>query len=187
MSEQYERESYLLVINMTSYFKRPMFMYSLGDIRFSKPIALKKLAYIVAAFILWSLPLVMIVGIQLNVFFLAAVIGPPLLIGHYMSKPLFGGMQLTEFAKVCFRFISEPRGWADLRGTEEVEETDYYVYHETWVSRRRELQFLARIAEQRHAEEEAAAEHAVEAPREEQPKTLAHRTPTPQLTLEEAR
>lgn len=149
-----DEDQYLIVINMTSYFNRPMFMYSLGDIRFSKPIALKKLAYIIVAMILWALPLLLIFGIHLNVLYLALVIVPPFFIGNWMSKPSFGGMSFLNFAKVCLQYMNEPKGWADLRGTDEVEETEYYVQHETWISRRRELHYLADIAEARHEREE---------------------------------
>lgn len=147
-------DQYLVVINMTEYFNRPLYMYSLGDIRFSKPIALKKLAYIMGTMIVWSLPIILIFGIKLTPVYTAIVIGPPLLIGNWMSKPSFGGMSFIQFLKVCFRFINEPKGWADLRGTDEVEETDYYANHEIWISRRRDLHYLADIAEQRHQHEE---------------------------------
>lgn len=146
-------EPYILVINMTSFFNRPLYMYSFGDIRFGKPVALKKVAYILAMMIIWNVPLFLIAGFHLNVVWVALSILPPFFLGNWMSKPSFGGMSFLDFAKVAVRFLGEPKGWADLQATDDVEQTDYYVEHETWVSRRRELHYLADIEEAEHAQQ----------------------------------
>lgn len=144
----------LVSINMTSFFKRKLFMYSLGDIRFKKPIALKKVAYITIAFIFWSLPLVVIFGLKLNVWFGALVIIPPIIFGHYASEPKFGGMTLIGWLKNALEYMTTPKGWSDSGPVYETDcKAEYNFDSEIWISRRRELQILADLREERMAKE----------------------------------
>jgi hypothetical protein len=139
----------LVSINMTNFFNRELFMYSLGDIRFKKPVSLKKVAYTTAFLIIWTLPLVLIFGVQINVFFAALALGPPLFFGNVASKPRWGGKTLIDAIKTTVKFIGEPKGWTDLKASKDLDEGELFVENEIWISRRRELQILADIKEER--------------------------------------
>jgi hypothetical protein len=137
----------LIGVNMTNLFNRELFMYSLGDIHFKKPVSLKKVAYTTAFLICYSLPLVLIFGLQLNPFFFATTFIPPLLAGHYATKPVFGGKTLIEFVKTMILFMREPKGWTDLNANNHMGNEVFFVENEIWIGRRRELQLLADMKE----------------------------------------
>lgn len=124
-------------------------MYSLGDIRFRKPISLKKVAYTTGFIIVWTLPMILIFGLIINPFFLALAIAPPLILGNFAAKPVWGGRGLVDFIKTVAGFIGEPKGWTDLNATNNLDKEVVSVEKEIWVSRRRELQILANIREDR--------------------------------------
>jgi hypothetical protein len=124
-------------------------MYSFGDIKFNKPVSLKKIAYLIAFFILWTVPILLIFGIKLNVVFAAIALGPPFLLANYASKPIISGMTLIDWLKSVFSFLTQPAGWLDLVATKKLEET-YKVENEIWISRRRELELLADIRAKRN-------------------------------------
>lgn len=136
------------VFNMTNFFNRELFMYSLGDIKFKKPHSLKTVAYIVVMFIIWTLPLILIFGVHLNVWFVAIAVGPPFLIGRIASKPIWNGRGLLDFLKVSFNFLKEPKGWTDLKATNTLDREVFKTESEIWISRRRELEKLADLAEE---------------------------------------
>lgn len=139
----------LVGVNMTNFFNRELFMYSLGDIKFKKPISLKKMAYTTGFFLVWTLPLFVIFGLIPNPFYAALLIVPPIAAGHYSTKPVFGGKTLIPFAQAIFKFMAEPKGWADLKGSNSLGETVYSVENEIWISRRRELQLLVNLEKER--------------------------------------
>ena len=141
--------NYVLVVNMTNFFNRELFMYSLGDIKFKKPIALTNVAYTTAFLILWAIPLFLTFGLILNPLFLAVLIVPPFALGHFATKPILGGRGLLDFLKTLFGYIGEPRGWTDLQSNSKLDKEVLYVENEIWISRRRELQFLADIKKER--------------------------------------
>ena len=151
-----ENDRYITVINLTEFFKRAIIIYSLGDIKFSKPIARKKLAYIVAFYAIWALPLILIFGIPFNIYFVALVLVPPLVIGNYAAKPVWGGRGLMDYLKVTAKFISEPKGWTDLNPSKNLDRDTYFVDHRTWVSRRREYTYLANLKEKEEAAKAAS-------------------------------
>jgi hypothetical protein len=132
----------LVSINMTNFFNRELFMYSLGDIRFKKPVSLRKVAYTTAFLIIWTLPIVLIFGIHFNIIYFALILAPPFLMGNFASKPMFGGKTLIEWAKSTVRFMGEPKGWTDLNPSKTLDSGQYFVESEIWISRRRELQYL---------------------------------------------
>lgn len=140
-------------INMTNFFNRELFMYSLGDIRFKKPVSLKKVAYTTAFLIIWTLPLILIFGIQLNVFFAAITLLPPFFLGNIASKPKFGGKTLIDWLKTTIKYIGEPKGWTDLNASKTLDSGVFFVEDEIWISRRRELQFLADLRKQKALKE----------------------------------
>lgn len=143
----------LMGINMTNFFNREMFMYSLGDIKFKKPVSLKRVAYSLAFLLVWSLPMFFIWGLIINPVYLLVMFGPPLGLAHIATKPVFGGKNLLDFLLTMFKFVQEPKGWADLNESREFGEDVYYVESEIWISRRRELQILADIKEKQFEEE----------------------------------
>lgn len=138
---------YAEIINMTNFFNRELMMYSLGDIKFKRPIALKKVAYVTGFILVWSVPLILIFGVVLNVYFAIIVIAPPLVLGHYASKPVWGGKGLIDFMKTLFTYISEPKYWTDLKANRNPVKDRYFIESEIWISRRRELQLLADMKE----------------------------------------
>lgn len=142
----------LIVYNMTNFFNRELLMYSIGDIKFKKPISLKRVGYTTAFFIIWTIPLILIFGFVINVFFLAIAILPPLFIGNFAARPVWGGRSLIDFLKVSFNFLTEPKGWTDLKPNNGLGKDIYYVEDEIWVSRRRELQLLAQMKEKHEHE-----------------------------------
>lgn len=147
MASDEETSVRIIGINMTNFFTREMFMYSLGDIRFKKPISLKKVGFTMLFFAVWSFPLLQILGLTLNPFKAAFVFIPPIVAGNYSVKPVFGGKTLVGFAKSLSMYIREPKGWTDLKSNNEMGRKVYYADQEIWVGRRRELQLLADLRE----------------------------------------
>lgn len=136
-------------VNMTNFFNRELFMYSLGDIQFKKPISLKKVAYIMGFLIVWTLPMYLIFGLKLNPFYFVFLLAPPFVAGHFATKPAFGGKNLIDFVKTMVKYLGEPKGWLDLKSDNSLGKDVYYVENEIWIGRRRELQLLADIQEER--------------------------------------
>lgn len=139
-------QNHILILNMTNFFNRELFMYSLGDIRFKKPVSLKKAAYVLGFLLIWTLPMFLIFGIKLNPFYLVIALVPPIVLGNFAGKPVWGGKPLFDFIKTLVKFLQEPKGWTDLKNNKMDEEV-YYSDSEIWVSRRRELQLLADLEE----------------------------------------
>lgn len=121
-------------------------MYALGDIRFKKPVSLKKAAYTLGFFIVWTLPIFLIFGFQISPVYLAIALVPPVVLGNFAGKPVWGGKPLFDFLKTLSNFLKEPKGWMDLNGNN-MKENVMYVETEVWVSRRRELLLLANMEE----------------------------------------
>ena len=141
MADDNKKHAFLTSLNMTSYFNRELFLYALGDIRFSKPVSLKKSAYVLFFLLIWTLPIVLIFGVVFNLLFIAVAVGPPIILGNVASKPMFGGMTLIDFVKTTAKYLMEPQGWTDLEGKSELQPT-MYAYQEIWISRRREISEL---------------------------------------------
>lgn len=135
----------IVSLNMTGFFKRQLQMYALGDIRFKKPISIKQVAYILGFFVVYSVPIVLFFGVQLNPVYAVLVIAPPILLGTFAVKPIFGGKTLIDFGRTAVIFLSEPKAWADLKAYQPKE--IYTMSSEIWISRRRELQLLADMIE----------------------------------------
>lgn len=135
---------YIVVLNMTWFFNRELFMSALGDIKLSKPISLRKMGFILGFFIVWTLPILLIFGINLSLPYLVLLFVPPVVLGNYASKPVWGGKTLLGFIKTLYKYLQEPRGWGDLRPLKNPDEEILYVESEIWVSRRRELEKMFR-------------------------------------------
>lgn len=138
----------LTAVNMTNFFSRDLLMYSLGDIHLKKPVSLKKAGYTMLFILLWTVPLLFIFGLQLNVYFVTFVIIPPFILGHFATKPAFGGKTLVDYVKSSFKFLfNEPKGWCDYRANNKLDQEVLQIENEIWISRRRELQYLADLKE----------------------------------------
>lgn len=143
----------IVSMNMTNFFNRELMMYALGDIRFKKPISLKAVAYTLAFLILWTLPLFVLFGLPTNPAMLVIYLVPPLGLGQVAIRPIFGGRTLLDFLRTAFRFLGEPKGWADGKPFEPSEKAQKYTLeHEIWISRRRELALLADLLEGKDVE-----------------------------------
>lgn len=142
-------DRYVYVANMTNFFSRELYMYSLGDIKFRKPISLKKVAYTTGFVLIWTLPIILTFGLIISPFFLAFAILPPFILGNYAAKPVWGGRGLVDYIKTLSGFIGEPKGWTDLNATNVLDKEVLFVEQEIWISRRRELQLLAQIKEEK--------------------------------------
>lgn len=137
-------------VNVTKFFNRELFMYALGDIRFKKPISLKKMAFTMLYLIIWTAPIIWIMGFQFNPVFLTFALVPPIAAGHYSTKPIFEGKNLVEFIRTMSKFVQEPKGWADLRN-HNMETPTLFTQSEIWVGRRRELNMLAELKQEQKA------------------------------------
>ena len=144
-----ERQRTVYVANMTNFFSRELFMYSLGDIKFKKPISLKKVAYSTVFLIIWIIPLFLTFGIMMNPFYIGFLVIPPIILGNFAAKPVWGGRGLIDFLKTIANFVSEPKGWTDLNSTNKLDKEKLFVESEVWLSRRREIQLLADVREKK--------------------------------------
>lgn len=157
----------LITINATELFNRPSYLYALGDLKLSRPLSLKYAGYLLTFLVVWTVPLYIVLGVQLNIFYLAFLFVPPFILASLSTKPLFGGKALLEFAGTLADFFSEPKGWLDGNNSNMREET-FEIVNEIWIGRRRELQLLADIIEGRvfirDEDEEIDEDNIVKAP-----------------------
>lgn len=141
----------LISINMTNFFNRELFMYALGDIKFKKPVSVKKVGYTTVFFIIWTIPILLMFGIRFDPFYVTMAVAPPLVLGHFAAKPTFGGKSLIGWLKSTFTYIGEPKGWTDLRKSDDLDQGVFFVENEIWISRRAELYHLAELREKRQS------------------------------------
>lgn len=139
----------LAIVNMRSFFNREILMHSIGDHRFGKPVALKTMLYTIFFLLAYSLPMILIFGLKFNVIYLAAVFVPPIALGRFANRPIWGGRTLIDFIKITISFVGEPKGWTDHKSNNELGKAVYTIDHDIWVSRRREHQLLAGLDEER--------------------------------------
>ncbi len=139
----------LPVLNMTSFFNRELFLYSLGDISLSKPVSLKKAGFFILGGMLWTLPIFLVFGLIFNPFYLAFALAGPILLAVIGDKPLFDGRGIIDATKVTVRYIFSQKSFADFKASDIHRDTEYYIQKEIWISRRRELMDLAELWEGR--------------------------------------
>lgn len=137
----------LPVLNMTSFFNRELFLYSLGDISLSKPVSLKKAGFLILGLMIWTLPLILIFGIHFNPIFLAIAVGPPIGLAAMGDKPLFDGRGIIDAAKVTVKYVFSQRCYTDFTVSDTHKKPEYFIQKEIWISRRRELMGLAELWE----------------------------------------
>lgn len=143
----------IVSMNMTNFFNRELMMYAFGDIKFKKPISIKLVGFTLLGLVAYTLPLVLIFGIPMSPFFLVLYVAPPIVFGQLAVRPMFNGRTLIDYAKTAFKFLGEPRGWADGKPfNPSPKEQTYTVEHEIWISRRRELAMLADMIEGKDVE-----------------------------------
>lgn len=128
-------------------------MYAFGDIKLKKPIPVKKVAFIFAAFIVWSFPVYIflngILDSMMHPLTLGIVFLPPFIFGHYASKPVFGGKTMKDFFKTQYNYMKQPKGWSDFKIDNDQQNSVYYISSEISISRRREIQYLKQIVRKR--------------------------------------
>lgn len=139
----------LPISNMTSFFNRELFLYSLGDISLSKPVSLKKAGFLMLGLMIWALPLILVFGIHFNPLYLALLIGPPVGLAALGDKPLFDGRGIIDAAKVTSRFIFSKKCYTDFTVSEIHTNPEFFIEKEVWISRRRELMELAELWEEK--------------------------------------
>lgn len=150
-----EEQNRIMSLNMTNFFKRELFMYSFGDIKFKKPIALKTLAFTLGFILIWVLPLVLVFGLPMNPIAAILYFAPPIALGQVASRPIFGGKTLIDFVKTAILYLGEPKGWADLKPFNKSQsQQTYSIEHEIWISRRREYSMLAEMIDASPVEEQ---------------------------------
>lgn len=138
----------LTILNLTNFFSRELYMYAFGDIRFRKPIPLKKMAYTVGFLICWTLPIFFWRGLPTGIFTAAIMFAPPFLLAHYGSKPIFGGKGLIDFVKTTLKYaFNEPNGWTDFNNSNKLNKEVFDISQEIWISRRREIKLLQNLKE----------------------------------------
>jgi hypothetical protein len=101
----------------TSFFKKDLQIYALGDIRFQKPKSIKAVGYTIILMAIWSLPMLMLIGadrVLSNVVWTTIVVGPPILLGMVMSKPVFHNKPLIKDLVSIFRYVGQARKYTDF-------------------------------------------------------------------------
>lgn len=139
----------LRVVNMTNFFNRELFLYSLGDVRLPTPISIKKVAIFGVAFIIWSIPFILAFGLIINLFYIVLLLGPPVLIAGVADKPWFGGRGIVDAMIVTIKYFASPKCYTDMYVSNSHKNTNYFIEQYIWISRRRELQILADLIEKR--------------------------------------
>lgn len=98
--------------------------------------------------IVWTLPIILIFGLHINVAYAALLLVPPVAVGHFALKPIFGGKQLAEYLMTAFSFLQEPKHWTDMKEWEDPNSV-YEINSVYWIGRRREHHLLADELESR--------------------------------------
>jgi hypothetical protein len=108
-----------VVINVyTSFFKRDLQIYALGDIRFQKPKSLKAVGYTLAFMFLWSGPMFALIGparVISNIVWAFITFGPPVIMGMIASKPVFHNKPLIKDLISIFRYFNHPKMYTDFQ------------------------------------------------------------------------
>lgn len=137
----------LPILNMTSFFNRELFIYSLGDISLSKPVSLKKAGFFMLGLVFWTGPLIAIFGLNLNVAFLGFVLIGPILLAVIGDKPVFDGRSIIDAIKVTLKYIFTQKCYTDFSVSDTHKAPEYSIQKEIWIGRRRELMELAELWE----------------------------------------
>lgn len=141
----------LRIINMTNFFSRELYLYSLGDLRLPQPISLKTAMYFILGAVVWSVPILLIFGIIFNVFYLLLVLAGPVALAVLSSRPIFGGRGLIDALVVTVKYLLSPRLYTDGTASSIDSDPNREVSHEFWISRRRELHELAATTRKKKA------------------------------------
>ena len=118
MADEDDDEVMPVVINVyTSFFKRDLQIYALGDIRFQKPKSIKAVGYALLLMFIWSGPMFMLIGpekVISNAFFAAVTFAPPILLGMVMSRPIFHNKPLVKDLVSIIKYMGQASLYTDL-------------------------------------------------------------------------
>lgn len=133
----------MVTLNITSFINKKSYIYSIGDVALPQPIALSSFFIFISLFIVYTLPMFGIIGASsiLDGFILLA---PPILIGIFLTTPMFGEQTFLEVFSALMSYWGEPNAWYDLVATEGKDEV-YTPYYEILVSRNQELKILEEL------------------------------------------
>lgn len=137
----------LPVLNMTNFFNKDLFLYSLGDIKLSKPVSLKKVGFFLVGLIIWSFPIFSIFGLILDPIYLAFLFSVPILLGIIGDKPLFDGRNIFDATAIVVKFVFSDKCYTDTVASDTHLSPTFFIEQEIWISRRQELQELANMIE----------------------------------------
>jgi len=139
----------LPILNMTSFFNRELYLYSLGDISLSKPVSLKKAGFFLIGLVVWTLPMILVFGFHFNPFYLIFVASVPFLLAVAGDKPLFDGRGVIDAVRVTFKYIFSQKCYTDFTVSDIHKDPEYFIEKEVWIGRRRELMELAELWERK--------------------------------------
>lgn len=107
--------NYLLVRNMTNLFTKEILLYSLFDLRFKSPVRFMLLIYGTMNMLIWSLPWYLVLKNHINVYTLTFIFAPALIMGNYMSKPIWNGKPFSAWFACQMKFLFGPKKYYDCR------------------------------------------------------------------------
>lgn len=108
------------IVVITSFFKREKKLYSMGDIKLSKPLSLKLAANVLLFVIIWTGTLGGLFGfsaILSNPYMGLFMTVPGVLLGMGVSKPhvIFNNKSFYTWAICYIKYFLSPRFWADMK------------------------------------------------------------------------
>lgn len=137
------------VKNFTRFFKRELVIYSFGDFKLGRPIAVMRILYALLFTAVWAGIIITVFGFHMNPYFVMFTFVPPVILGWRAGSPVWGGRNLFDFIKVNSTYLFSPRVFTDMKVPKIKNKKKFFVEHVYWVSRRRELQKLAELRDER--------------------------------------
>lgn len=137
-----EEFSTMNLYNATPFLQREKYMYSFGDIKFTTPKSLTKMMYLAMFLAVYSLPIIVFVGFQLNPWFLAITFIPPFVLSHYASKPVFDGRMLPDWIQVQINYLTRGKRWTESKENKKPDISFYTNFDHIWISRRKDYALL---------------------------------------------
>lgn len=128
----------LPIYNFTGFFHREMKMYGFQGISFPAPISVPQMLYSLLFIGIYSVPVFLMAGaswVFAGPFNAILTVGPPLLLAHYIAKPLrvFNFKTLPKFAATMFKYALDAPVYYDTVSSDCVE-ADYPIIMSLWIS-----------------------------------------------------
>ena len=123
------------VLDMTSLFTKELLLYSLFDFKFKRPVRIAFLMYAVLLLFIWTLPIVMTIGVP-NVYGAVFAFVPPFPLAASMSKPIWGFKPFSHWIKTQIKFLLSPKEYFDFIALPKLEK--YNINHVYTLSRARD-------------------------------------------------